>query len=307
MGKVLFIACTPVARYMMTEIMTNPQLAPVDICGVVNLGPAGAIGKANYDSYYDLSQRFSLPLHYCVNINDDETLNWIRDRQPDVIIQSGWSQKFGNELLSIPRYGCIGEHPAPLPRGRGAACVNWAILTGETDWGDSFFEMCEQYDAGSLYAQAFFDIELRDDVATVYDKVARASAGIVRDNIVNWTNGVFDRMQQDESKVTCYKRRRPEDGQFAFDMDTPQLYNFIRAQARPYPGAFFMDGDIKTTVWRARMTGLTSARPPGTLFEGDDTDGVLAVTGDQKVLELVRVQQQDRPEEWGRDWYRRTH
>lgn len=306
MGKVLFIACTPVARYMMTEIMTNPDLAQAEICGVVNLGPESTAGKANYDSYYDLAQRFALPLHYCVNVNDPETMDWIRARQPDIIIQSGWSQKFGNALLELPRYGCIGEHPAPLPRGRGAACVNWAILTGETDWGDSFFEMCEQYDAGSLYAQAFFAIEPRDDVATVYDKVARASAGIVRDNIVQWTNGVFNRMEQDESQVTYYKRRRPEDGAFTFDMDAASLYNFIRAQARPYPGAFFMDGDVRTTVWRARTTDLLSDRQPGTFLDSPAADGALVVTGDHQVLELLRVQQQDRPEEWGADWHRRT-
>ena len=302
MGSVLFIACTPVARYMMLEVLNNPALASVEICGVVNLNQDAAVGKANFDNYSDIALQYSLPMHYCNNVNDAETMQWMRERKPDIIIQSGWSQKFSAELLSLPKYGCIGEHPAPLPRGRGAACINWAILTGETNWGDSFFQMLEQYDAGVLYAQEFFDIEPQDDVATVYDKVALTSRNIVRENIVNWANGIFSPMEQDESKVTYYKRRRPADGEFTFDMDAAQLYNFIRAQAHPYPGAFFMMNGAKHTVWKAAPTTLQSDKPNGTLLGTTENGGVL-VAAQNGVIEFLRVQTEGNPALWGKAWY----
>ena len=303
MGKVLFIACTPVARYMMLEILNNPALSDVEICGVVNLNATQAAGKANFDPYYDLVATYNLPIHYCNNVNDVETLAWMQEKRPDIIIQSGWSQKFGAELLALPKYGCIGEHPAPLPRGRGAACINWAILTGETSWGDSFFEMCDQYDAGKLYAQDFFEIDMNDDVSTVYDKVALTSRSIIRKHIANWVNGKFDSLVQDENQVTYYKRRRPADGEFTFEMNGLPLYNFIRAQAHPYPGAFFMHNGKKTTVWKVRYTGMQTDATPGTFLNTTDTGGILVAAADGMVLEFLRMQTEGEPPMWGADWY----
>ena len=132
MGKVLFVSCTPVARYMIHEIMDNDDIQNVEVVGIVNINAQVAIKKANYDPYNDLVKQYDIPIHYCRNINDEVTVQWMRDKQPDIIIQSGWSQKFSDEVLEIAKYACIGEHPAPLPKGRGAACVNWAIITGET-------------------------------------------------------------------------------------------------------------------------------------------------------------------------------
>ena len=190
MGRVLFVACTNVGQAMIRTICTDPSIK-TEVVGIVNLNAKRSLGKANYHTYLDIAEEFQIPLHFCDNVNDAVTLNWIADKKPDLIIQTGWSQKFREELLNLPRFGCIGEHPAPLPRGRGAACVNWAILTGETQWGDTFFKMVEQYDRGEVYAQAFFPIAPYDDVRTVYDKVAACSAQIVKENIDRWSEGVF--------------------------------------------------------------------------------------------------------------------
>ena len=302
MGKVLFIACTPVARQMVEEIRAQ-SLPGVEICGVVNLHPRAAIGKANYDSYIDLAVKYDLPLFYCDNVNDAECLAWIREKEPDVIIQSGWSQKFLPELLAIPRYGCIGEHPAPLPRGRGAACVNWAILTGETHWGDTFFKMVSEYDKGEIYAQAFFEIAPHDDVATVYAKVAAASARTVREHLADWTSGVFRALPNDDAGATYFKKRRPADGLFDFDRPLSELYNFIRAQARPYPGAFFVHGGQKITVWRAAPTDLSSLSPAGSWLGATGRGGALVAVAGGSVIELLRLQPEGAPEQWGADWY----
>ena len=140
MGRVLFVACTNVGQAMIRTICTDPSIK-TEVVGIVNLNAKRSLGKANYHTYLDIAEEFQIPLHFCDNVNDAVTLNWIADKKPDLIIQTGWSQKFREELLNLPRFGCIGEHPAPLPRGRGAACINWAILTGETQWGDTFFKM----------------------------------------------------------------------------------------------------------------------------------------------------------------------
>ncbi len=285
MGKVLFVACTNVGQAMIQAMKEDPSIQ-TEIVGIVNLNAAQALGKANYRTYLDTAQQYGIPLHFCNDVNDPETVAWIREKNPDIVLQTGWSQKFGPELLALPRYGCIGEHPAPLPRGRGAACVNWAILTGETAWGDTFFHMVEKYDAGAVYAQEFFPIAPYDNVKTIYDKVAMASRKIILENIDRWTEGQFSSISLDESTATYYKKRRPSDGIFDFTFGARRLHDFVRAQTEPYPGAFFLHRGEKITVLQTRLCDRTTGEAPGTVLGISSGGGVYVACGDGNALEL---------------------
>lgn len=290
MGKVVLIACTNVGRAMIDAVCGDEVLSQVELVGVVNLKPESAVNKANYDSYIDLVQKYNLNIYYCENVNEIGCIDFIKKFKPDIIIQSGWSQKFGSELLNIPRFACIGEHPAPLPKGRGAACVNWAIITGEKEWGDTFFHMEEKYDTGVIYSQEYFSIELYDDVKTVYDKVADASVKTLKKHLVDWTNGILNGEVQDDLKATHFPRRRPSDGEFDFNQNALNIYNQIRGQTKPYPGAFFyanINGiNRKIYVWKALLTA------------NDVQGGKRVVCGDGKEIFLMRVQIEGQPEAW---------
>lgn len=297
MGRVLFVACTNVGQAMIRAICGDETIKS-EVVGIVNLNARRSLSKANYHTYLDIAEEYQIPLHFCDNVNDPETVSWIREKKPDIIIQTGWSQKFREELLSLPKYGCIGEHPAPLPRGRGAACVNWAILTGETEWGDTFFRMVEQYDRGAVYAQKMFRIEEYDDVKTVYDKVANCSAEVVRTYIDRWTEGDFDTVPLDESIATYYKRRTPKDGVFDFTKSAKELHDFIRAQTDPYPGAFFWLKGEKITVLSSRPTEVSSEKKPGTVLGTTREGGIRVACGDGRVLDLLRCRLEDGSRIW---------
>lgn len=297
MGRVLFVACTNVGQAMIRKIC-NDESIKTRIVGIVNLNTKRSMSKANYFTYLDIAAEYGIPLHFCDNVNDPETVAWIADKAPDIIIQSGWSQKFRGQLLNLPKYGCIGEHPAPLPRGRGAACVNWAILTGETHWGDTFFHMVDQYDRGAVYAQEIFPIEEYDDVKTVYDKVAQCSAKIIKENIDRWSEGVFDTIELDESTATYYGKRTPADGVFTFDKSAKELHDFIRAQTEPYPGAFFWLGDEKITVLASKLTDITSQETSGTVLGTTNDGGIRVVCGDGRALDLLRYRREDGIKMW---------
>jgi len=313
MGKIVLVACTNVGRAIIEEVYNNKEIK-AEISGAVNLGPETSIGKANYDSYSDLLVKYGpkstdetrngkapIKLHYCKNVNDNETIEFIRSCEPDIVIQSGWSQKFKEELLSLPKYCCIGEHPAPLPRGRGAACVNWAILTGETSWGDSFFHMVDQYDAGEVYAQNYFEILEEDNVYTVYEKVAAVAAKAVYENADKWCAGEFSSMELDETTATYYPKRRPEDGQIkSFEQSAKTLYDFIRAQTFPYPGTYIEKDGRKIILVSARIRhDLTTDKKPGTFYaDSESKTGVLVACADGEVLEIWRVKEDEKPTSW---------
>lgn len=290
MGKIVLIACTNVGRSLIETIENSRKLQGVELSGVVNLKTEIAIEKANYDSYLDLVKKYNLNMFYCENVNDAECLDFIRKCSPDVIIQSGWSQKFSEELLDIPAYACIGEHPAPLPKGRGAACVNWAIISGEREWGDTFFKMEMKYDTGLIYSQEYFNIEIYDDVKTVYDKVAQAATTAIEKHLYDWTEGRLEGYKQDDSKATHYSRRRPSDGKLDLRQAAIDIYNQIRGQARPYPGAYIelLDGR-KMYIWKARL-GEKCA----------DYERKLKC-GDGNSIIIQRVQIEGEPEKWSGD------
>ncbi len=302
MGKLVLIACTNVGRYIIEEIMNNPDIK-TELVGVVDLCTTAALNKANYDNYADLAEKYGLDIFYCNNVNDPECMEFMRQKAPDVILQSGWSQKFRDELLSLPKYCCIGEHPAPLPKGRGAACVNWAILTGEKEWGDSFFKMVSEYDKGELYAQSFFNIEEYDTVYTVYEKVATGAARVVRENIDLWCEGKFSAIIQDDSKATHYGRRRPADGEIkSFDQDKNTLHDFIRAQTHPYPGTFIQNGFGKILVLSSKVRyDLTTDKTPGTVL-GITKDGGMTVAVKNGVIEILRIKVNSLPTCWAAEW-----
>ena len=298
MGRVLFVACTNVGQAMIDGIYQNDNIQS-EVVGIVNLNTKRGMLKANYHTYLDVAEKYGIPLHFCDNVNDRVTLDWIKEKKPDIIIQTGWSQKFHTELLQIPTFGCIGEHPAPLPKGRGAACVNWAILTGETNWGDTFFKMVDEYDRGEVYAQAFFQISEYDTVKTVYDKVAVCAQDIVTKNIDDWCRGEFQTIPLDERLASYYKRRTPDDGLIDFNMCAKELHDFIRAQTEPYPCAFFMYKNRKISVLSSRNTKrVFSDRSVGEIVGKTENGGMLVVCGDKTAIELLRYRTEEGLYHW---------
>ena len=304
MKKLLFIACTNVARYLISDLYWNENMKGIEVVGIVNLNREQSLKKSNYDDYFDLIVEHNISHFYCNNVNDSECLDWIRSKKPDLIIQSGWSQKFSDDLLEIPIQGCIGQHPSPLPKGRGAACVNWAIINGETKWGDTFFRMVNEYDKGSIVEQELFDIMFYDTVKTIYDKVCLSSLIMFRRSIKKWLNGEFNIHKQDESKASYYKKRKPSDGFFSFtDKTAIELYNFIRAQTKPYPGAFFVFKKKKIKVWEATISDIKQQKEAGTFLNKTSNGGLLISCFDNTAIEILRIEEEGLPELWAADWY----
>jgi methionyl-tRNA formyltransferase len=301
MNGIVYIACTSVGRYIINSHLKNHPGIPID--GIINLDRIKSINKANYDSLYDIAYNNNIDILYCKNVNSENVLSFLKQKNPILIIQSGWSQKFGGEILSLPKYGCIGEHPAPIPKGRGAACVNWALIEDQKEWGDSFFKMVEEYDAGPVYAQKQFTIEEYDNVFTVYEKAGYAAYNIIKENLQQWYAGRFQALQIDESKATYYKKRTPKDGALDFSWNAKKIYNYVRALTRPYPGAFFNYEGKRVAAWEAVFPWGHSDKKSGAFFIDKPSQSLVVSTGDNKLIGLRRIQIEDMPEIYGHEFF----
>lgn len=182
---------------------------------------------------------------------DEAELTALRAAEPDLIISLYYRAMIPKEVLEMPRLGAYNIHGALLPKYRGRACVNWAVLNGETETGATLHVMTEFADRGDIIAQKAVPILFEDTAHDVFMKVARAGRDILTESLPALEAGTTERLPQDESQATKFGRRRPEDGEIDWNKSAVQIYNLIRAVTHPFPGAFTHVGDVKTFIWKA--------------------------------------------------------
>lgn len=181
--------------------------------------------------------------------------------RPDLLLALGWYYMVPRAVRDLAPMGCAGIHASLLPKYRGGAPIPWAIIHGERRTGVSFFYFADGVDDGDLIGQADFPIALEDTCATVYEKATRAAVGLLTERLPQMARGTAPRIVQDESQATYVAQRSPEDGHLDWrKRSARQAHDWVRAQTRPYPGAFtYLDGE-KVTLWK---TTLSDARRPG--------------------------------------------
>lgn len=249
---------------------------------------------------FDGIKQCGVPVYEVENINDVENIKVIKRLNPDVIFVAGWSFLVGKEILSIPRLGCIGQHPSLLPKHRGNAPIPWAIIMGLTKTGTTLFHLTDDADAGDIVAQKEIGIGFDDTAETVYEKVTQSTIELYLDVITKLKHGNALRIPQDSRKANIMSRRTPQDGIIDWNKMTISLYNWIRGLSHPYPGAFTFLNDVKIYVWNAKylknnkyngeIYNLNCIKQPGEILE-IVAEGLIIATGDGAIL-LTELQKE---------------
>jgi len=300
--RTLVIGCTPLARKVVSLLDDIS-----DLIGVVNLTPSKGALKSNYDCMSSFAKENSYNIFWTEDINNRKTLDWIKQRKPEVIIQCGWSQIFKPELLSIPEKYCIGIHPSPLPVGRGAAVINWKIIESNQrsiKWGNSLFIMEEKTDTGDVLDYEPFMIDVRDDVRTTYLKVDKTSIDMLKRTIPKIADGSISPSPQDNSKATRYRRRSPEDGKIDHNWPVNKIASFVRALTHPYPGAFLETNYGKIFIWKlAPQRFHWQSQEVGKVMS-ISKEGLLTSLRSGEAMSIGRVSNEENIEMWADDWAR---
>jgi methionyl-tRNA formyltransferase len=188
------------------------------------------------------------------DINQQVYIDKIKDINPDLIIVCGWQRLICKEILDIPRLGTIGFHSSLLPKYRGRAPVNWAIIMGEKETGITMFYLTPEADDGAIIAQKSFPILLNDDCNTIYKKSALAGAELIKEYLPKIQNNSIQRIHNQSASFPAYPKRTPKDGLIDFNRSALDVYNFIRALTKPYPGAYYFDKNgNKVIVWQCAI------------------------------------------------------
>jgi methionyl-tRNA formyltransferase len=226
--------------------------------------------------------------------NVPEIAGKTRALQPDFLFSFYYRLMLGPALLAAPKRGAFNLHGSLLPKYRGRAPVNWAIIHGETETGATLHEMVEKPDAGRIVDQEPVPI-LPDDLAVdVFGKVAGAAELVVRRSLPKLVDGSAVLRAQDLSRGGYFGGRRPEDGRIDWSAPAKRVHDLVRAVAPPYPGAFTEVEGKRLRVLRTRRRGeKTGARASPFLYA--EGGRCRAACADGGVLELLEVELDGRP------------
>jgi methionyl-tRNA formyltransferase len=264
--------------------------AGAEIVGVVTLpGPIDP-NRSGQCSFDDIAARFDGALIETRDVNALETLNAIRKVEPELIFVVGWSQLVHDPFIALAREGVFGMHPTLLPRHRGRAPIPWAILTGLARTGVTLFEVADATaDSGALVGQVEVEVAPDETATTLFARLADAHVELMQRFVPQLISRSAPRVPQDPSRASSWPKRTPADGIIDWETRAPYLYDWVRAQTRPYPGAFTFIGDEKVIVWEARPVELAETAPAGTVVELDEAGPVVACGEGGLVLEEIQT------------------
>lgn len=267
-----------------------------NILGLVTLDAASMVNVAGATDLTQLAEQAKIPTLRVRNINQPDSVSWIRQMAPDLLLVVGWTQLLKPELLRVPKFACLGFHASLLPKYRGRAPVNWAIINGEKVTGNTMITLEPEADTGDIVAQRTIPITDEDDCNTVYQKVSQTEVEMLEEILPTIRRGAVPRKKQDDSQATIMPKRRPEDGLIDWRRSTRQIYNWVRALTEPYPGAFsFLNGE-KVWIWEARTDGgpiVNQSHRPGEVIL--DSQGWPWVSSADGWIRIVSAQREGGP------------
>lgn len=219
-----------------------------------------------YSSVARVSAEMELPVYAPEDVNHPLWVERIRELKPDVIFSFYYRDMLNEELLALAPKGAFNLHGSLLPKYRGRAPINWAVLKGETETGVTLHKMVAKADAGDIVAQEKVTITETDTSLTVHAKVREAAATLLTRVLPQIENATYTATAQNESEATYFGRRTAADGLIDWNRSAKEVYDLIRAVTEPYPGAFTYLGERKMIIWRACILAENSDKRPGTVI-----------------------------------------
>ncbi len=199
------------------------------------------------------AQNIGIPVIQPERLRTAEAMEQLRRWSPDLIVVAAFGQILRQEVLDLPRYGCVNVHASLLPRWRGAAPINAAILAGDAETGVTIMKMDAGVDSGAMLAQRGIPIAPEDTAGTMFEKLAQLGADILIETLPDYFSGKIQPQAQDDSRATYAPMLKKEDGLLDFNRPAEELARRVRA-FNPWPGTFFEWEGGQLKVRRARVS-----------------------------------------------------
>ena len=234
--------------------------------------------------------RFGLPVYQPERIRRPEAQARLASLKPEIMIVVGYGQIIPQSVIDMAPRGIVNVHASLLPKYRGAAPIQWAVVNGEARTGVTTMQINAGLDTGDILLMRETDIGPEETAVELSDRLATMGAGLLMETLDGLARGTIEPRKQDDAKASLAPILKKEDGAIRWTEPATAIHNRVRGLL-PWPGAYTHFRGQLLHVWRARIIGDRTALLPGHVTAGP---GFRAACGDGAVLELVEVQLEGR-------------
>ena len=229
----------------------------------------------------------NIPVYQFEKIRLPEGVEALRAFAPDLMVTAAFGQLLSGENLAIPKYGCINVHGSLLPKYRGAAPIQWAIINGETETGITTMMTAIGMDTGDILLVDKIAIDPDETTGELFDRMAILGAQTLKRTITALEAGTLSRIPQNEEEATKCPMLKKEHGKLDFSQSVAANHNRVRG-TNPWPGAYaLLDGDV-LKIHKSRMSDLPIGNEPIGILKGNAKSGLFVRCADGwlEILEL---------------------
>jgi len=223
------------------------------------------------------------------NVNSAEMIELLREAKPDLFVVIAFGQKIGREVIELAPHEAINVHASLLPKYRGAAPINWAIINGEKQTGISIITLAEKMDAGAVLAEAETGINIDETAGELHDRLAELAGPVLVETIGKIADDTAAYHVQEESQVTIAPKLKKSDGYIDFAEPAETVRNKIHG-LWPWPGATVLYVSQKGKALRVSIAAADMVRMdnPGGIGHGTIDENLNVICGEHR-LQIMRV------------------
>jgi len=232
-----------------------------------------------------VAEESNLKIYQPERINTSQAISLLEDLRPDLFVVIAYGQILSSAILSIPKVFSINLHASLLPKYRGAAPINWAIIKGEKITGITIIKMAKKMDAGPIIVQKEIEISNDDTAVTLEDKLSGMTAQLLLAVLSSIEDKNYNLLPQDEDNISFAPKLKKEDGGIDWNKSAQDIYNLIRGCVS-WPGAFTYYNGKLLKIYKARVSSQVrkfASSNPGEILEASK-EGIVVFTGKGNII-----------------------
>lgn len=268
-----------------------------EVVGVVTQPdkPKGRGKELQFPPVKECALKYDIPVFQPVKVKTKEAVEKLRSFEADIFVVAAFGQIVSQEILDMPGYGCVNIHASLLPKYRGAAPIQWAVINGETESGVTIMQMDAGIDTGDMLLQEKIPLDEKETGESLYEKLSALGAKLIVEALPQIEAGTILKNKQDEEKSTHAGRLSKALGKIAWEKSAVEIERLIRG-LNSWPSAYTSWRGKTMKIWEADVVPGEISGEPGTVEKVTKTE-IVVNTGDGKLaLRSVQLEGKKRME-----------
>ena len=283
--RILFMGTPEIAASVLERMI----LLGYNIVGVVSQPdrPVGRKQILEATPTKKVAEKYAIPVYQVEKIRKE--YEFVKQINPDLILTLAYGQIIPQGLIDIPQYGCLNLHGSLLPKYRGAAPIQYALINNDKVTGMSLMEMNAGMDEGKVYAQNVIDIDEDDNATSLFVKMGDAAFELVTDFLADYLNGLLPGEEQDPALVSYSPTIKKEEEKLDLSLPKEKVLGYIRALSDE-PGAYLLLGEEKIKIFKAKIYSDDIKGEVGEILSLDKNNMLLQCSNG--ILSILELQKQ---------------